>query len=141
MGMIEEKDREQLLKTFEALDKPVRLIMFTQEKECEYCKTTRELTEELAGLSDKIEAVVHDFVKDADLAKQYGVDKIPAIVVEGEKDYGIRFFGIPAGYEFTTLIEDILAVSRSRPDLSEEVISELTKINKPVHIQVMISPT
>lgn len=141
MGMIQDKDREQLLEAFGALTKPVKLVMFTQENECEYCKVTREITEELAGLSDKIESEVHDFVADAELAKSYGVDKIPATLVVGEKDHGIRFYGVPAGYEFTTLVQDILMVSRGDPGLPGEVAKELAKLDKPVHIQVMISPT
>lgn len=141
MGIIKDEDREQLQKAFQTLEKPVKLIMFTQAMECEHCKMTREMVEEVAGLSGKISAEIHDFVKDAARAKKYRVDKIPAIVVMGEKDYGIRFFGVPAGYEFTTLIEDILDVSRGKHGLDDKIVAELKKVDQPVHLQVMISPT
>ena len=92
VGLLEDKDKEQLVKLFERLENGVTLVMFTQEFECQYCQTTRELLEEVAELSDKISIEVHDFVEDAELAETYGVDKIPATVVLGDRDYGIRFF-------------------------------------------------
>lgn len=115
--------------------------MFTQEFECDYCKITRELLEEVSGLSEKIFFEVHDFVKEADLAKNYGLNKIPATILLGDRDYGIRFYGVPAGYEFTSFVEDIIDVSRRDAGLSKEVLTELSRIDQPVHIQVMISPT
>lgn len=141
MGLIEDKDREQLTKLFADLKNPVKILMFTQEHECEMCKMTRELLEEVAGISDRISIEVHDFVDDKALAEQYRVDKIPAAVLMGEKDYGIRFYGIPAGYEFTTLIEDIVDVAKRDPHLPDEVMAELAKVDQPVHMQVLISPT
>ena len=141
MGLIEDKDREQLNKLFADLKNPVKILYFTQEHECETCKMTRELLEEVAGLSDKIAIEVHDFVADRVLAEQYRVEKIPGTVLMGEKDYGIRFYGIPAGYEFTTLIEDIVDVAGRDPRLPDDVKAELAKVDQPVHLQVLISPT
>jgi glutaredoxin-like protein len=141
MGLIEDKDREQLTKLFADLKNPVKILYFTQEHECEMCKMTRELLEEVAGISDKIAMEVRDFVADRALAEQHRVDKIPATVLMGEKDYGIRFYGIPAGYEFTTLIEDIIDVSGGDSHLPEDVGAELAKVDQPVHMQVLISPT
>jgi len=141
VGIISEKDREQLIKILKSIPNDVRMVMFTQEFECEYCKVTRELLEEVSGLSDKISLEVYDFVREADLAKNYGVDKIPAFALLGDRDYGIRFYGVPAGYEFSTLIEDIIDVSRRNPNLSRDVLSDLSRLDKPVHIQVIISPS
>jgi glutaredoxin-like protein len=141
MGIISEKDREQLVKTLKPLANNVRIITFTQEFECENCKITRNLIKEVSELSDQISFETHDFVKERDLAKNYGVDKIPATILLGDRDYGIRFFGVPAGYEFTTFIEDILLISRRDSGLPKEVLTELSKVDQPVHIQVMISPT
>jgi glutaredoxin-like protein len=141
MAIVSEKDQEQLLKIFKLIDKDVRFVIFTQEFECNYCRTTRELLEAVSGLSDKISLEAHDFVKEADLAKNYGVDKIPATILLGDRDYGIRFYGVPAGYEFSSLIEDIIDVSRRDPGLPNEVLTQLSIVNQPVHIQVMISPT
>ena len=144
MGLLKDADKEQLVDLFkEHLTETVKLVMFTQEIECEFCSTTRELLEEVVALTDKIELEVLDFVNDKDRAEAYKVDKIPAIVLLGKKDidYGIRFYGVPAGYEFTTLIEDLIDVSRGDPNLPAEVTDRLAMIDQPVHLQVMVSPT
>ena len=141
MGMLKEKDREKLITLFKGIKEDVKIAMFTQEMECLHCEMTRMMIEEVSGLSDKLSLEVHDFVAEADLAKKYGVDKIPAIVLSGDKDYGIRFYGVPAGYEFNVLIEDIMDVGKRDSGLDKAVMAELAKVDQPVHIQVLISPT
>jgi len=119
MSVIPDEHREHIKNQLaENLVNPVRVIMFTQEMECQFCAQTKELVIELAALNDKIHAEVHDFVADAELAKQYGIDKVPAMVVLGEKDYGIRFYGLPYGYEFQTLMSALTVVSKGKTELS-----------------------
>jgi len=142
MALIKDEDREYLRKKFgEEMEKDVKIIYFTQEFECQFCKETREILEELAELSDKIKLEVHEFNKEKELAEKYGVDKIPATLIFGKKEYGVRFFGIPSGYEFSTLVEDIIHVSRGETELNPEIKEEIRKIDKPVHIQVFVTPT
>jgi glutaredoxin-like protein len=141
MGIIAEKDREQLIKIFESLLQDVKVVVFTQEVECGFCQTTRQILEAVSGLSQKISLEVYDFVKDETLVKKYNVSRIPAAILIGDRDYGIRFYGTPAGYEFTTMIQDIMMISRRDPGLSKEVLDELSKVDQSVHIQIMISPT
>ncbi|MCD6331615.1 MAG: thioredoxin family protein [Thermoplasmata archaeon] len=140
--MINAEDREYIKKRFEKeLAGNVKIIYFTQDFECQFCKETRQLLEEIKELSDKIELEIHEFNKEKELAEKYGVDKIPAILIFGEKEYGVRFFGIPSGYEFSTLIEDIIHVSKGETDLDEKIKEEVRKIDKEVHIQVFVTPT
>lgn len=142
MPLLSEKDAAYLREEFaKHLVHPVRLVMFTQTFACQYCKETEQIVREVADLSDKIEAETYNFVTDAEKAKEYGVDKIPAIAVVGERDYGIRFYGIPSGYEFTSLIEDILDVSRGKTSLSDETRQALAQLTEPMHIQVFVTPT
>lgn len=141
MGILKEKDKEKVANIFKGIEKDVKIVMFTQEMECQHCEMTRMMLEEVSSLSDKVIFEVHDFVAEADLAKKYRVDKIPATVLLGDKHYGIHFYGVPAGYEFNVLIEDIMDVGKRDPGLSKEVMAELDKIDRPVHMQVLISPT
>ncbi len=141
MSMLKDEDREQVRKHLEELVNPVKLVMFTQTIECDFCAETRDLAEEVASLSDKVEAVIYNFVTDKDEADDYGVDKIPAIAVIGEKDYGVRFYGIPAGYEFASLIEAIKNVSTGESGLSDATKEALAQIDEPVHFQVFVTPT
>jgi alkyl hydroperoxide reductase subunit AhpF len=88
---------------------------------------------------------VRDFVADSALAESMGVDKIPALAVLNDgtspRDYGIRLYGIPAGFEFSTLIEDLLLVSRQQPGLSKDTQDQISTLREPVHIQVFTTPT
>jgi len=140
--MIDENTAKKGKEYLSALEERVTLALFTQETECMYCKQNRELAQDVAALSDLIEIEIHDFVKEEETAKKYGIDKIPAIsVVSEEGDHGVRFFGIPSGYEFTSLLEAIRIVSTRDHGLSGETVEKLEKIERDVHIQVFVTPT
>ncbi len=145
MSLLSEQDRETLTQEFAALETPVKLIVFTQEFECQYCRETRQIAEEVASLSDKITLEVYDFVEDQEIAEQYNVDKIPATIVmrggEEPQDYGIRYYGIPSGYEFSSVIHDILMVSQGDSELLPETREWLEGLTEPVHMQVFVTPT
>jgi glutaredoxin-like protein len=145
--LISEKDAEYIRGEFETnLVNPVKLVMFTQSIECQFCAETRQIVEEIASLSDQISTEIYNFVTDKATAEIYDVDKIPAIAVlrveDGEdKDYGIRFYGIPSGYEFTTVIEDIVDVSRGDSGLQPKSREAVAGLTEPVHFQVFVTPT
>ncbi len=142
MPLIGPKEREFLAKEFaEKLKNDVRIAVFTQDVPCDFCKETLEVCHELAGLTPKIKVEVYDFVRDQMRAKEFRVDKIPAIAVTGAKDYGIRFYGIPSGYEFTSLVGAIMDVSRGDSGLSPKSRELIRAIDTPIHIQVFVTPT
>lgn len=142
-----------LKKLTDELEDKVNLIHFTQEpsrlvlpdylkgQECVFCKETKELLKEVTALSDKLELKIYDFVADIEKAKEYGIDKIPATILLGKENYGIGFYGIPSGYEYASLIEAIIDVSKSKTKLSQKTIDAIRDIDKDVHIQIFITPT
>ena len=136
-------DKKEVLRNEmkEKMVDPVSIIMFTQEIECRFCSDTRQLVQEFQTLSDKIKVEVYDFMADGDKAKQYGIEKIPALAIVGKKDYGVRIYGIPYGYELQTLVEAIVNVSKGTTDLSEKTKSILADVKAPVHIQVFVTLT
>jgi glutaredoxin-like protein len=141
MALLNTQIRKDVQAALADVQQPVVFKVFTQEIECQYCEDTRELVEEVASLSDKLSVEVYDLVKDAAIAESLGVDKVPAVAVIGKKDYGIRMFGIPSGYEFGSLIESIKLVSEGQSGLSAETKKQVAKLTKPVKIQVFITPT
>ncbi len=148
MSLLDEKIKNQVREMFKDLKSNVKLVVFTQDSliyspglECETCKDNRILMEEVVGLSDKISLEVFDFVKDKNMVEEYGIDKIPATVVKGERDSGIRIYGMPAGYEFPTLLSAIKMVSTANAEISEDTRNRLKEITKPVHIQVFVTLT
>lgn len=142
MPMLSAKDREFLQGHLaHTLKKPVELLLFTQAISCQFCKETEQVLQELADLSDLITLHIYNFVIDQEMVKRYGIDKIPATVVMSEVDYGIRFYGIPSGYEFTSLIEDVIDVSQGGTSLSADTLSKIALIQEPIHLQVFVTPT
>lgn len=143
MSFIKDGDRKPIEDRLEELTRPVRMTVFTQEMECLFCRETRELAAEVAALSDKLAIEVRDFLKDQDEAKRLGIDKIPALaVLAGDgTDYGVRFYGIPSGYEFVSLLESLLLVSSGDSGLTPESRAALTKISSPLALQVYVTPT
>ena len=149
MAILNDDIQTQVREALAELDAPVKLVVFTQGEggalECAMCAETRGLIEEVAALSAKISVEIRDFVADSEVAETYGIDKIPAVAIvrEGDApaDYGVRLFGIPSGYEFGTLIEDIRLVSSGDPALSDATLAELATLSSPVTIQVFVTPT
>ena len=145
MALLKEEDRQHLINEFESLQNPVKLLMFTQELECQYCQETRMIAQEVAELSDLISVEVYDFVADKEVVEHYDIDKIPAIAVlrggDEPQDYGIGYFGIPSGYEFSSIIEDVMMVSQGESGLSKETKAQVADLKEPVHFQVFVTPT
>ncbi|HEY3247450.1 MAG TPA: hypothetical protein VGK88_04030 [bacterium] len=102
---------------------------------------TRRILEEVAALSGKITLRMHSIVAEPDVAERFGITRTPATAFVGAEDYGIRYYGIPAGYEFATLLELIIAVSRGETDLGASSKDVLGRLKEQAHIQVFVTPT
>ena len=144
MALINEKDAKVIRERLSGLPGTVTTAVFTQDFECEYCRQTRELVEEVAALSDgRVVVEVFDLLRDKQKADQLGIDKIPALAVlgDGGKDYGIRFFGIPAGYEFASLLESLEIVAKGDSGLAPATRERLKALAEPLDLQVFVTPT
>ena len=143
MPLFDEKVKTQLVQLLSKLTNPITLHFFSQEIECPTCQTTHQFVEEIASLSDKISLAAYDFARDEEAKKEFNVDAIPAIIIS-DKDKsvkGVRFFGIPAGYEINSFIGTCLEVSGAKEPLPQAIIDRIKKIAKPIHIQVFVTLT
>ena len=150
MAFLSADNRDEIKRLFDGLVGDVRLIYFTQREsplfipgqECETCKDTRLLLEEIAALSDKLKLEVHDFVAESELAREHGIDRIPALVLVGDGVKGkVRYFGMPSGYEFSVLLASLVDASKGAGELSESTVDVLSSLEKQLHIQVFVTPT
>lgn len=141
MGLFCDDDIVEIRSRLEGMVSPVKLIHFTQELNLQYGRETQQLLSELAALSDKLSLEAYNFLLDKEKVAEYGVDKVPATVVRNGKDYGIRFFGLPVGYEFSSLLDMILAVSKGDSGLRPESKEKLKKVTQALHLQVFVTPT
>ena len=143
MPLLNERDQAAVRTEFEKLAGPVKLIVFSQSLEAaELCRQNEELVREVAALApETITVEVLNPAIDRERATAYGVARVPAIVVEGARDYGIRVLGIPAGYEFSNLIDSIIVVSSGTAGLSAETQRALADLGDDVDIKVFSTPT
>jgi alkyl hydroperoxide reductase subunit AhpF len=142
MALINEDVAAQLREAFSGLVNPVRLAVFSQALGDRESEEVKRLVEEVAGLDSRLSAESCNFVLDKEKVEALGIVRIPAVAVLGETvDYGIRFYGLPSGYEFGTLVEAILLVSSGQSGLSEKTRSALRDLAQPLHIQVFSTPT
>jgi len=141
--MLQEQDKIEIKKRFDEMTEPITLAFFTQQLAgtCQYCAETEHLLKEVAELSEKLTLNIYNFVTDKEQVEEYGIDKIPATVIMGEKDSGVRFYGIPSGYEFTAFLDTISKISAGESGLAENNRKKLEAIKGPLHIQVFTTPT
>ena len=147
MALLSPADQDKLRESFAEMTHPVRLLFFTQTLDCETCPQTRQILDELPALSDKVVVEDVNFVLEKDTARQYGIDRVPAIAVLGQDEAGrphdsrIRFLGAPAGYEFISLVQAILLVGGRESILTQENRQRVAAIDKPVTMKVFTTPT
>ncbi len=139
MALLNAEIRQEVSKILGEMVSPIKLVTFTKEQGCEYCDQLVQLLEEVAELSDKVTVETYVLGKAPEAVQKYNVTEAPTIVFEGAKDYGIRFHGIPAGYEFSTLIHGMLAVSRGESELDEATKAYVKGLTEPVDLQVFVT--
>ena len=137
---------KQIQQAFDDIQEPVQVLLFTSKASCDTCDEARQLLEEVTALNHKIELSVYDIDENQDLAGKFNVSNAPGIVIAAReeqdvKNLGIQFSGIPSGHEFNTLINDILIVSRRDSGLDAKTREYLKNLDKPLHLQVFVTPT
>jgi alkyl hydroperoxide reductase subunit AhpF len=142
MAILQARDQEAVRREFQRMQGPVKLVVFSQELVAgDLCRQNEQLVREVAELDDRITVEVLNPAIDRERAEAYGVDQVPATVVEGARDYGIRFLGIPSGYEFSNLIDAIIVASTGEPGLSDATRTSLAGLAGDVTIKVFSTPT
>jgi glutaredoxin-like protein len=145
--LLDEKILTQIKEIFSAqLKQPVEVLFFGQKQDCEFCDVTHQLLEEVKSTSDKLTLSSYDLNENPEVAQKYLIDKAPTLVLaarDGEQiiDYGIRLAGIPSGHEFSSLIQTIILVSMRDSGLNSQTREALKCLDKPVHLQVFVTPT
>ncbi len=137
---------KQIRQAFEGIEKPVQVLLFGSKENCDYCNETQQLLEEVTALHEKLAFSIYDVNENEDVASQYNVTNAPGIVIAAKEDTGVRnlgiqFSGIPSGHEFSTLINDILIASKRDSGLDEKTREFLKNLDKPLHLQVFVTPT
>jgi alkyl hydroperoxide reductase subunit AhpF len=150
MPFLNLQDAETIRRRFASdLEAPVRLLLFLPAtgglalpgEDWEIAEYTRRILTEVAALSERVTLEEYGLLSHSEEARRYGIEHVPAIVFLGQQDYGVRYLGLPAGYEFVTLLEVIIVTSRGRADLAEPTRAALAALPGEIHLQVFVTPT
>ena len=143
---LDEKIIKQVENAFAEMQEPVQVLYFGAKDQCDTCAETQQLLEEVSAVNDKVELKVYDLQENRDIAERFNVTNAPGIVVAAKdnaevRNLGVQFSGTPSGYEFSTLINDVLAVSRRDSGLSNTTRAFLKQLDQPVHLEVFVTPS
>src|ERR1041385_2466842 len=150
MAFLSPENQSDIKNIFADLSGDVQLLFFTQRdspliipgQDCPTCKDTRALLEEVVALSDKLHLEIHEVSPGSEIAREHGIDRIPALVMAADGVKGkVRYFGLPSGYEFSVLLGSLVDVSKAEADLSEDTIEVLNALDKDLHLQVFVTPS
>ncbi len=103
-------------------------------RDVDFGAETQRVVGGLAELSDRVSFRVED--------QPDGFERYPAVAVlpEGE-DVGLRYYGLPWGYELGSLIGGVLEAGRSTSSLSAESLERLAALDQDLSIDVFVTPT
>lgn len=147
MPLLSAADQDSLRQDFAQMTGRVKLLFFTQTLDCETCLPTRQVLDELPPLSDQISIEEVNFVLEKERAAQFGIDRVPAIALLAvdeaghERDSHIRFLGMPAGYEFVSLVRAVVLVGGGASLLSAAGREQLAAVDRPITMHVFTTPT
>ena len=141
MTFMDQQTADEVKKRLETLEAEVKIVYFKESLLCQTCGPAEDFYKEVAALSPKVKLEVYNRVTDTEKAAAYGVSLTPAAVIEGGKGARVRFYGIPAGYEFVSLLEALKNSAAPAQELQPETLAALGALTAPVNIKVFVTPT
>lgn len=120
---------------------PVKIVFFEQSIGCETCAPTRRVLDQIVRDNPDVTLEVLNLVLDRDRAAEYGVDRVPAIIIAAAGGSRIRYYGAPLGNELPTLLQAISMAATGETGLTEQSRAQLSALTEPVSLQVFFTPT
>ena len=152
MALFSPQEETQLREMFsQQMVNDVTIMLFTQretrlavpglEQQTELCAAANRILEEVAALSDKLHLEVYDYRVDVETLRAHDIERVPAVILGTDGARPARFLGVVSGYEFATLVQDIVDLSTGNIELSEQSQARLQGLQEDLHIQVFVTPT
>jgi alkyl hydroperoxide reductase subunit AhpF len=142
MAIFKPAEEAKVRGLFDALERPVELVVahgpeetpLPGARDVDFGAETERIVEGLAALSERVTYRVAD--------RPAGVERFPAVVVCPEgRDVGIRYDGLPWGYELASLIGAVLEAGRRESSLAPESLERLATLERDLAIDVFVTPT
>jgi len=123
------------------LRSPVTLDYYTPDVDSWCSRAERALLEAVAGASAAVRLRVQAGRWDAAREAEVGIARTPCIVLRGRGGAPIRYYGLPDGYELETFLAAVRAVAEDRSGLPPALVAPLAGLARPLHLEVLASPT
>jgi alkyl hydroperoxide reductase subunit AhpF len=142
MSIFQADEEGRVRELLDALDRPVELLVahgpeetpLPGARDIDFGAETERIVVGLAALSDNVTYRVEE--------EPPGFERYPAIAVlpDGE-DVGIRYYGLPWGYELASLIGGVLEAGKQESSLAPESLERLVRLDRDLAIDVFVTPT
>lgn len=123
------------------LPNAVTLRYYVPDVDSAVVRGERALLERIAAASPAVRLDVRAGRWDAASERAVGIARTPCLALDADGDTGIRFYGVPDGYELETFLGVLVAASTRRPGLAPETVTRLRALDAPLHLEVLASPT
>jgi hypothetical protein len=120
------------------LKRPVRLVLFTSDVNCDECSRVHELANAIKAASPKVALEHYDLTMDRDKSLEYSVQRVPSLVVQGQGVRAVSFSGLVEGVSLMLLLDAISGIANERPWFPGSVQTTLGMLEKPVTIRVIL---
>ena len=142
MSIFGPEDEAQVRGLLDALERPVELLValgpeeapLPGAREVDFAAETQRVVSGLAALSERVTYRVEE--------EPDGFERYPAIAVlpDGD-DVGLRYYGLPWGYELGSLIGAVVEAGRRESSLRPESLERLAGLERDLAIDVFVTPT
>lgn len=141
MALLKDSHKEKIKEFLKEMEDEVKILFFTQEMECDSCSQTHQFLSEISELHENLSLEIYDFIDDEDKAKELGIEQIPAITIldRDDKPTGIKFYGLPGGYEINSFLSSLVEVSGNAEKIDDEIKSRIDEIDKEINIKVFVT--
>jgi len=136
------EDEARVRELLDELERPVELLVALGPEETplpgardvDFGAETQRVVGEIAALSEHVTSRVEE--------EPDGFERYPAVAVlpEGD-DVGLRYYGLPWGYELGSLIGAVIEAGKRESSLSPESLERLAALEHELAIDVFVTPT
>jgi len=137
------KEKKQLKELFEKIENPVQILYFFKEVECDTCIKNNEFVEEISKLSKKIFLKKIECTTKNKISNHFKIEMVPAIILTNKQkiDFGIRYYGLPGGYEINSFVNSILEVAGIKDSLPKNILERIAKVDQKIKIKIFVNLT
>jgi alkyl hydroperoxide reductase subunit AhpF len=142
MPLLRAEEETRVREWFAELERPVELLVALGPEETPRAGTRDvdfgaemvRVCEGLAELGERVSCRVED--------EPDGFPRFPAVSVRPEgRDVGVRYDGLPWGYELGSLVGAVVEAGRAEPTLRPESLEVLGTLENELALDVFVTPT